>query len=278
VKKWACPSCGRNRATAFCPTCGEEPLRPRDLSVGDILAQLIRALTSLDGRLARSVRALLLRPGSLSQAHVVGQRRSYLGPFPLFLLANAMFFAVQSVIHLDVFSSTLDSHLHHQDWSGVARTLVEARLAEQDRSLASFAPAFDQAAVLNAKSLIILMALIFLPLLPVFFHRAGRTIGAHFVFALHLYAFILILMCVSLLLAEGQLLAGGQGLASPTVDLVLSLFNLAAVATYLYFAVGEYYGVRGVGRIAKAATLAIAVGAIVLGYRFLIFLVTLYTA
>lgn len=278
MKKWACPSCGRNRATAFCPTCGEEPLRPSDLSVGDIVTQLVRAFTSLDGRLARSVRALLIRPGALSQAHVVGRRRHYLGPFALFLLANALFFAVQSVIHLNVFSSTLDSHLHHQDWSPVAQSLVKAHLAERQISLAAFAPAFDQAALLNAKSMIILMALVFLPLLPVFFHRAGRTIGAHFVFALHLYAFILVLMCLSLLLAEGQLLAGGDGLASPRVDLALSLFNLAAVGTYLYFATGEYYGARGAGRVAKAAILAIAVAAIVLGYRFLIFLVTLYTA
>jgi hypothetical protein len=60
------------------------------------------------------------------------------------------------------------------------------------------------------------------------------------------------------------------------VDNVLTVINLLACATYLYFATGAVYAARGAMRVVKAATLAIAVGAIVLGYRFLVFLITLY--
>jgi hypothetical protein len=189
-----------------------------------------------------------------------------------------LFFAVQSLTHFNVLSSTLDSHLHQQDWSPTALALVTARLAETGRTLAAYAPTFDQAAIFNAKTLIILMALLFLPFLPVFFHRARKTVGAHFVFALHLYAFILVLLCVSLLLAEAELLAGGKGLESHEVDLALSLFNLSGVALYLYFAAGKFYDARGASRVARAAFLAFATGAILVFYRFLIFLVTLYTS
>ena len=97
------------------------------------------------------------------------------------------------------------------------------------------------------------MALAFVPLLPALFFGARRRFGAHVVFALHLYAFILLLFSVSLLLAEAQLLAGGDGLASPRVDMALTLFNLAACGVYLWFAVGTFYGSRGPARIAKAA-------------------------
>ena len=143
--------------------------------------------------------------------------------------------------------------------------------------MAAFAPGFDRAAILNAKALIILMALAFVPLLPALFFRAQRRFGAHVVFALHFYAFILILLSLSLLLAEAQLLAGGDGLASPRVDLALTLFNLAACGAWLYPAIGTFYGSRGPGRIAKAAALAFAVGLIVLAYRFAIFLITLWS-
>jgi hypothetical protein len=48
-------------------------------------------------------------------------------------------------------------------------------------------------------------------------------------------------------------------------------------ATYLYVATGTVYGARGALRIVKALTLALAVAGILLGYRFALFLFTLYT-
>ena len=66
------------------------------------------------------------------------------------------------------------------------------------------------------------------------------------------------------------------GLDAPRIDNALSIANLAAGATYIYLAVGPVYGATGAGRVTKAIVLAVAVAAIVLGYRFLLFLITLY--
>ncbi|MGE0582096.1 MAG: hypothetical protein AB7P31_08230 [Steroidobacteraceae bacterium] len=52
--------------------------------------------------------------------------------------------------------------------------------------------------------------------------------------------------------------------------------NLAIGATCLYLAAGLAYGTTGVNQFAKIVVLAIAVAAIVLGYRFLPFRITLY--
>jgi hypothetical protein len=278
ARKWTCPGCGRRRAAPFCPSCGEEKLRPRDLKVDDLATRIFAALSSVDGKLVRSFRALLLTPGALTVNYVAGQRRSYLGPLQLFLIANALFFAVQSWTHLAIFSSPLESHLHNQDWQEIARQMTGAQLQARHETLAAFAPVFDRAALLNAKALIILMALGFAPVLPLLYPGARRAFGAHVVFALHLYAFILLLMCLSILLAEVDLLLGGGGLASEPVDIALSLFNLAACALYLYPATGRFYGSRGAARIAKVALLTAAIGAIAMAYRFTIFLITLYTS
>ena len=74
-----------------------------------------------------------------------------------------------------------------------------------------------------------------------------------------------------------DVLFGGEGLNSAGMDNVLSLFNLAACAVYLYIATGRVYGGNGVIRAVKVALLAPAVAAILLGYRFIIFLITLYS-
>ena len=72
------------------------------------------------------------------------------------------------------------------------------------------------------------------------------------------------------------MLLGGAGLASSWMDNALTVFNLLACTGYLYVASGTVYAATGVARVIKSALLALAAGAIVLGYRFLIFVITLY--
>lgn len=274
---WTCPSCGALVSSPYCPACGERRLAPRDLTLRGLLGQAWKAFSSLDGRLLRSVVALVAHPGRLTVAHATGKRLPYLGPFNLFLATNVLFFATQSLTHTNIFSSTLDSHLHQQDWSALAQSLADARLAATHRTLSAYAPLFDQAALVNAKSLVILMVPPFAALLPLAFLRSRRPFVTHVVFATHLYAFLLLLFSAAMVVAaiEGGL--GGGGLASPRVDTVLSIVNLAACAAWLYVAAGVVYEAKGVVRVVSALGLALAVGGIVLGYRFALFLITLYT-
>ena len=273
---WECPDCGQVWRSRFCPQCGEEPLRPDDLTLRDLAIKLGQSISSMDGKAAKTFRSLILEPGRLTVAHVRGQRRPFIGPLKVFLIANALFFAAQSAIRTNVLSSTLQSHLFQQDWKSVAQSMVAAHLRANHLTLAEYAPAFDTAVVLYAKSLIILMVLALAPVLALTFWRSHRPIGAHIVFALHLYAFVLLLFCVSLGITELDLLSGGSGLASPQLDTALSLLNLAACFAYLYLAIGRAYGTQGLTRALAALFLSVCVAAIVIGYRFLMFVVTLW--
>jgi Protein of unknown function (DUF3667) len=273
---WICPSCKMRVSTPFCGSCGEEPLAPRDLTLRGLAEKVLHALTSIDARAARSAWQLLRYPGHLTRAWMSGIRKAYVAPFQLFLIANLIFFALQSLTKQSVFSSSLDSHLHHQDWSDLAQSLVASRLEATHTRLAQYAPVFDRSVVLNAKSFIVLMAMLFSLLLPVIFFRGRRPFMAHVVFSFHLYTFLLLVFCVALLAAKLSELAGLGGLETPTVDNVLSVANLAACAVYIYLAIGPVYGATGSLRIGKAILLALAAAAIVVGYRFLLFLITLY--
>jgi hypothetical protein len=139
-----------------------------------------------------------------------------------------LFFATQSLTNTNIFSSTLDSHLHNQDWRAVAQVLVSHRLETMQTTLDLYAPIFNQAVVLNAKSLIILMALPFAFLLPIMFYRGRQPFAAHVVFSLHLYAFLLLLFCVSLAITAVDVLFGGAGLNSARMDNTLILGVLFA--------------------------------------------------
>jgi hypothetical protein len=98
------------------------------------------------------------------------------------------------------------------------------------------------------------------------------------VFALHLYAFLLIVFCVDLLVVAASLQLGGAGLASHRLDVVLYLSSLSLCGVYLHRAISVVYGARTISGIIQAIPLTAAVGAIVLGYRFAVFLITLFSA
>jgi hypothetical protein len=273
---WTCPTCRVTVTTPFCAHCGEEPLAPRDLTLRGLGEKLLHALTSIDARAMRSGWKLLRHPGELTLAWARGERKSYVAPFQLFLIANILFFGVQWLTSENVFSSSLDSHLHHQDWSDLAQSLLARRLEATHMSLEQYEPVFDRSVVLNAKSLILLMTIPFASILPLAFFRERRPFMTHVAFSLHLYTFLLLLFCVALLLARVSELLGFGGLDVPRVDHVLTIANLAACVVYIYLATGPVYGASGKFRVAKAFLLALVVAAIVLGYRFVLFLITLY--
>jgi hypothetical protein len=274
--KWTCPTCKVTVTTPFCARCGEEPLAPRDLTLRGLAEKLLHALTSIDARAARSAWWLLRHPGELTLAWTGGVRKPYIAPFQLFLIANVLFFALQWLTGENVFSSSLDSHLHHQDWSDLAQSLLARRLEATHTNLEQYEPVFDRAVVLNAKSLILLMTMQFAMLLPLAFFRERRPLMVHVTFSLHLYTFLLLLFCIALLAAKLSAFLGFGGLDVPLVDNVLSVANLAACAVYIYLAIGPVYGATGALRATKAILLALAVAAIVLGYRLVLFLITLY--
>jgi hypothetical protein len=244
----------------------------------DLAARFARTLSSVDGKLLRSARCIFGAPGSLTAAYVRGERRRFLGPLELFLIANALFFGMQSITSMNVLSSTLGSHLHVQDWRDFAQSLMAHRFGNDAQAAARFAPEFDRAATFNAKALIILMVLAFAPVAAMLFRGSHRAAGAHIVFALHLYTFVLIVLCGALAIAEADLVLGGGGLSSPNVDTWLSVANLAAFAVYTYLAIGPAYSATGSFRFIAAAILAVTIGVLFVGYRFAIFLITFYTS
>lgn len=273
--EWTCPTCNKRITTRFCPTCGESQVSPREYTLRGLAERLFQAFTSIDTKTARSVWTLVRRPGELTVYWMKGVRKIFVAPITLFLLINVLFFAVQSLTGQTVFSSPLDSHLHHQDWSALARSLVARQLASSGASLDVYAANFDSSVVVHAKSLIILMTVPFALLLPLVFVRARRPFMTHVVFSLHLYAFLLLLFCVALAAARASAGLGFGGLQTPAVDTVLSVFNLGVCGLYLYLAIGPVYGTSGAERVLQMVVLAIAVAVIVIGYRFSLFLITL---
>jgi len=272
---WTCPTCAKSVESEYCPDCGERRILPRELTLRGLGRQFVNATSSIDGRLLRTLRTLLTRPGALTAAWVDGPRKPFVGPIQLFLLANVAFVAAQSITGANIFSSTLSSHLHQQDWSPIAQRLVAARLAKSSTTLPAYEVEFNRAVAFYAKALIIVMTIPFAAILQALFVGKKRPFALQMAFALHVYSFLLFLYCAAIAISAIDLLRGGVGLDSPRLDTILTLLNVSATAAYLYVAVSRVYGAVGAARIVTSLVLATAVLLIALAYRFGLLLLTL---
>jgi hypothetical protein len=159
----------------------------------------------------------------------------------------------------------------------MAEGLVAQRLTSLNTTMSLYAPLFDRAVALHAKSLIILMVLPFAVVPALLFRRSRRPFAAHVVFSLHFHAFLLLLFCVLLAVLGASAWLGGPGLDTAGVDRAVTIFWLLVCALYLSVASGLVYRARGTRRVLEVVAQVAAAAAIVLGYRFAIFVLTLYT-
>ncbi|MEO0982022.1 MAG: DUF3667 domain-containing protein [Pseudomonadota bacterium] len=88
-----CRNCGGPIGDKYCTRCGqlnETYHRP-------LLTLVVEAVSdafSLDGRLARTLPALVFRPGRATRAYLDGHRARYVPPFRLYVLSSLVFFAI----------------------------------------------------------------------------------------------------------------------------------------------------------------------------------------
>ncbi len=88
-----CSNCGADTVEKYCPNCGQLNKnfhRPLVKLIGEIVAETF----SFDGRLARTLPALMISPGKVTKAYLEGKRAAYVPPFRLYLIASLVFFGV----------------------------------------------------------------------------------------------------------------------------------------------------------------------------------------
>jgi hypothetical protein len=97
-----CRNCGAVATGSYCPDCGQET-RIALPTAWEFLREAAGRLVALDGRLWRTVFALLFRPGFLTREYLSGRRRRYVRPARLFVLLSLLAFAVVGFVRSPAF-------------------------------------------------------------------------------------------------------------------------------------------------------------------------------
>jgi hypothetical protein len=89
----ACSNCGTWVDDAFCPPCGQRNAA-RLVSVRRFVRDALEDSLALDGKLPRTLGALLARPGFLTREYAEGRVARYVSPLRLYLAGSVLFFLV----------------------------------------------------------------------------------------------------------------------------------------------------------------------------------------
>lgn len=257
----------------YCHVCGESRSGLRDLSLRAFLRNSVDAFTDLDSRVWRSLRALVVSPGLLTREWMRGRRRPWLAPLRVFLIANVIYFLVQSITGFEVFTTRLETHTRGTLHRGIAAELVHSRLAATGEEYEQFRDRFDRASRTHAKSLVIVTVPFLALLFGLIELRGRRPLAVHLVFALHFFAFVF------LFASTVDLIAFAVGHVRPTLvnEWVLTLLYAVCIVGHLHFAMIRAYGNGPVPAMIRTAFALGALIVVILGYRALLFFTVFLT-
>jgi hypothetical protein len=235
-----CPNCGAPAPGRFCASCGQRQDK-RLASVRRMAAEAIQDQLSLGAELPVTLGALLFRPGHLTREYLSGRIVRYVPPLRLYLVASLAFFFILSwtadfdrpfqeaqagiaaardsaqaaeatdssglriqvdgepLSHINLPLDTTDASARLTPVKKWILRRVE-RLDEMDRD--ELYRRFVQGFQRNAPRAVFLLLPIYALVLKLLYMRRRRLYAEHFVFALHVHAFVFVLFTLTFVLPD----------------------------------------------------------------------------
>ncbi len=257
----------------------------RHEGIGHLLAELLESFTHLDGRFVRSMRTLVVRPGELTAAFLRGARKEYLAPIQLFLIANVVYFVLQTWLNWNTLSTSFWNHLNGMPYQQFARShaqsfaLREGMTPEElGQALDALGKAFDGRVGTYSKSLVILLVPIFAVGVALIARSRARGYLPSLVFSLHFLAFFLWLQGLVLLPLADAVRRNWSGAQTwQDVDQLMMIPTVGSFVIYLALSLRGAFGYSKLAAVWRALGLVVAFVVSIFLYRFILFLVVLHT-
>ena len=271
-----CVACGADLSDRYCPACGEAAGH-HDYSLKHFAEEALETLAHVDGRGFLTFRSLVTQPGLLAGNFLAGRRKSQLGPVQLFVVCNVIYFLMQPLTVFAPFTSTLGIQTTNRPWHRLASAMVASRIAARQVTTAEYARAFDEAAHVQGKSLVILMVPLFAFGAWALYGRRRRFYAEHLVFAFYVFAFMMLWMGISTLaLAKPVLFGLRHGWSDDVIETTTSTLIGLPFVVYLFAAALRTYAESRWRTAFKTVLLSGWALAVLTAYRFVLFFTSFY--
>lgn len=182
-----CPNCGELFAGDYCYRCGEKKFHHHDFAIKHFVLHSLHELTHLDSKILHTLKALVFKPGFLTNEYLAGRRTRYLSPLSLYLVLFALaLFAYSNYKPVAIYST---ERFIKADKQGMIERHFE-RLAQKENVprevlIEQFDERIHKAVERTELANVIGLAFV----LQIIYWRAKRYFVEHLIFSLHLLAF-----------------------------------------------------------------------------------------
>jgi hypothetical protein len=257
-----CLNCGSPLTGEYCGSCGQRRPGP-DPTLREFVHETTHELTDWDGKVPRTLKALVLRPGLLTVDYLAGRRARWLTPFRVYLICSVIFFisgpTVEMVTHRSMReaakltitnsdgSTTLTPETRREIANGLPGRVFGVERMERAATHSAELNQAIQAAF--PKAMFVLLPL-FALFTSIAWRRHRRRYPAHVYLALHLHAAWFLAFTVVSIVA---------GLPVPSVIQELTALAGGAYAVWYFVrAAHTVFGESWSRTIVKSAGVAIA--------------------
>jgi hypothetical protein len=271
-----CLNCGTSLVGAFCHQCGQAADTRAHPTLREVAIDTWDEVVQVDGRVARTLRTLLTRPGQLTIESARGRRAAFVPPVKLYLWCSVVYFAI-AAFSPDT-GKTPNVRLTGVDSIRVARDFDRAAArqgldsAEADslrkRGTAWLIPlvegaqrmeqnpaGYQRAFLSNVPKLMFLLVPFYAAIVALFFR--GTRYPEHLHFALHLHAVMFLLLAVCEL---PSWIPSGSGRA--VADFITKSVLLLGMPVYSVVAMRRVYARAWGGTIGRAIGIGTVYGLI----------------
>ena len=127
----ACLNCGAVLTGAYCANCGQAGHVHRTLS--SFFHDFLHGAFHFEGKIWRTIPALMFRPGKMTRAYIDGKRASYVSPIALFLFSLFLMFAVVKQFGVNITNAT-DVNVNGRHLRGMQANETELARLQQVRA------------------------------------------------------------------------------------------------------------------------------------------------
>ncbi len=200
-QKSLCLTCGDKLKGKYCSSCGEKRLDPaNDYSLHKFIEQTVDGFTHFDSKFLRSFKALLFKPGFLTQEFIHGRKMRYMKPVQIFIIASVLFYFFFPKA-FTFFAPVKQLEMNNRFSFDAAKVVKEKAASDSTTAHLVIKTAESEAAHKSKAYLFILI-----PFWGLFFYllfwRSNPFLVPHIVLAAHNLSFFIILFMVYYPLAK----------------------------------------------------------------------------
>jgi hypothetical protein len=245
----------------FCSGCGEPAAGPA-VSLWSVFREGIGDLFSIDGKIFRTVAALMIKPGHLTAEYFAGRRKRYARPFAVLLVSSLIYFIVQP--HTNFVRRDFDTYVAMGGWY---RDAIEGRIENTAEPRAVFRARFDTLAGIQGSTAMLVLTPLLALLARALYWRRSSYLVKHLVFSVHFFAYFMLYVALVMIPVISLL--------PERLDNDRTILPMLLVGTipYVFFALRRIHGEGWWRTGVKTAVLGVAFYSLALrGYSTLLFM------